>query len=312
MTEKIDIPKDKNLLDPKVDSTFKALFTHEGKGSKIALKSLVAAIIGHEPETVEVINNELPKEFTFAKDIRLDIQCKMADGSRINVEMQTCLSNDSLNNRALYYGCRMMGSIEMQGRQYSTMPKVYHVMFTNFGLFDDSMDYMRRFLLQSGGTVLSECLQLIFIQMPFLNISRIGNAENLPDIEKWIIFLRDSTDKEKRDLLNCIMGSNEGIKEAGEILMTISDDEREWAIQEMRYKAEVDREAFRISAINKGLAEGREKGRAEGIIEGRAEGRAEGIVEGIENAARGMKAEKIPIETIVKITGLTAEQITAL
>ena len=110
MTKKFFIPKDKNLLDPKVDSTFKSLFTHEGKGSKIALKSLVAAIIGHKPDTVEVINNELPKELIYAKDIRLDIQCKMPDGSRINVEMQTCLSNDSLRNRALYYGCRMMGA----------------------------------------------------------------------------------------------------------------------------------------------------------------------------------------------------------
>ncbi len=300
MTKKFFIPKDKNLLDPKVDSTFKSLFTHEGKGSKIALKSLVAAIIGHKPDTVEVINNELPKELIYAKDIRLDIQCKMPDGSRINMEMQTCLSNDSLRNRALYYGCRMMGGLEMQGRPYSTLPKVYHVMFTNFGLFDQKEEYMRRFLLQSGDTVLSDCLQIIFIQMPFLEISSIEDAENLPDIEKWIIFLKYSNDKEKRDLLNCIMGSSEGIKEAGAILMTISDDEREWAIQEMRYKAEVDREAFRISAINKGL----EEGRAEGIAMGRAEG--------LNDAARGMKAENIPMETIVKITGLTPEQVAAL
>ena len=295
MKEKIFIPKDKNLLDPKVDSTFKSLFTHEGAGSKIALKSLVTAIIGYEPETVEVINNELPKELIYAKDIRLDLQCKMPDGSRINVEMQTCLSNDNLKNRALYYGCRMMGGIEMQGKPYSILPKVYHVMFTNFGLFDRSGEYMRKFILQSDSTVLSDCFQIIFIQMPFLEISG-ADISNLLDIEKWIIFLRDSSDKDKRDLLNRIMGSDKGIKEAGEILMTISDDEREWAIQEMRYKAEVDREAFRIAAHDKGLAEGRAGGRLEGKIED----------------ARGMKAEGIPAETIVKITGLSAEQVEAL
>ena len=89
-----------------------------------------------------------------------------------------------------------------------------------------------------------------------------------------------------------IMSSDEGIREAGEILMTISDDEREWAIQEMRYKAEVDREAFRIAAHDKGL----EEGKAEAKIED----------------ALGMKEEGIPTETIVKITGLTAEQVEAL
>ena len=98
--------------------------------------------------------------------------------------------------------------------------------------------------------------------------------------------------------------------------MTISDDEREWAIQEMRYKAEVDREAFRISAINKGLEEGRAEGlamgRAEGLEKGLEEGRAEGRAEGLNDAARGMKAENIPMETIVKITGLTPEQVAAL
>ena len=295
MENKIFIPKDKKLLDPKVDSTFKSLFTHEGAGSKIALKSLVTAIIGYEPETVEVVNNELSKELIYAKDIRLDLQCKMADGSKINVEMQTCLSNDNLKNRALYYGCRMMGGLDMQGKPYSMLPRVYHVMFTNFGLFNQNEEYMRKFILQSDGTVLSDCLQIIFIQMPFLEISG-KDINNLLDIEKWIIFLRDSTDKKKRDLLNRIMGSNEGIKEAGEILMTISDDEREWAIQEMRYKAEVDREAFRIAAHDKGLEEGVEIGEQQGL----------------ETAARGMKAENIPVETIVKITGLTAEQVEAL
>ena len=295
MKENFYIPKDKKLLDPKIDSTFKTIFTHEGPGSKIALRSLVAAIIGHEPATVEVVNNELPKEYVYAKDIRLDLQCKMTDGSRINVEMQTCLSSDNLRNRALYYGCRMMGGIEMQGKPYSRLPKLYHVMFTNFELFEKKKDYLRKFLLRSGDTVLTDNLQFIFVQMPMLDIGS-RDISNLPDIEKWIIFLRDSTDKEKRDLLNRIMATNKGIKEAGEILMAISDDERAWALQEMRYKAEVDREAFRIAAHDKGLEEGR----------------AEGVGEGLKKAARGMKAEGIPMETIAKITGLPPEQISSL
>ena len=141
-------------------------------------------------------------------------------------------------------------------------------------------------------------------------------VENLPDIEKWIIFLKYSNDKEKRDLLNCIMGSSEGIKEAGEILMTISDDEREWAIQEMRYKAEVDREAFRIAdhekAVSEGRAEGLKQGRVEGLELGRTEGLEQGRTEGLLKSARGMKAENIPLETIVKITGLTPDQVASL
>ena len=70
--------------------------------------------------------------------------------------------------------------------------------------------------------------------------------------------------------------------------MTISDDEREWAIQESRYKGKVDYEAGLIASHDKG------------------------VEEGIEKTARGMKAKNLPIEMITEITGLTAEQVAAL
>ena len=74
--------------------------------------------------------------------------------------------------------------------------------------------------------------------------------------------------------------------------MTISADEREWAIQESRYKGRMDYES--------------------GLAASFVKGKEEGLEEGLETAAKGMKAENIPVETIIKITGLTAEQVAAL
>ena len=287
MTKKIFIPKDKNLLDPKEDSIFKTIFTQSGQGTKLALKNLVMAIIGHEPEDVEIINNELPKTVEKAKDIRLDLQCRMKDGDLVNIEIQTCKDNDSLTKRSIYYASRMMSSVELKGDRYEKLPRVYHVMFANFRLFDEDNDYMHRLIIRDEKVKIEDTFIFVFIQMPLL---RIGDRDvkNLSDIEKWVIFLRESTDRNKRDLLNEIMSSNEGIREAGEILMEISEELREWSRKEMRYKAEVDKLAA--------LATAREDGRTEGKLE----------------VARGMKTEGIPIETIIKITGLTAEQIEAL
>lgn len=287
MTKKIFIPKDKNLLDPKEDSIFKTIFTQSGQGTKLALKNLVMAIIGHEPEDVEIINNELPKTVEKAKDIRLDLQCRMKDGDLVNIEIQTCKENDSLTKRSIYYASRMMSSVELKGDRYEKLPRVYHVMFANFRLFDEDNDYMHRLIIRDEKVKIEDTFIFVFIQMPLL---RIGDRDvkNLSDIEKWVIFLRESTDRNKRDLLNEIMSSNEGIREAGEILMEISEELREWSRKEMRYKAEVDKLAA--------LATAREDGRTEGKLE----------------VARGMKTEGIPIETIIKITGLTAEQIEAL
>ena len=44
----------------------------------------------------------------------------------------------------------------------------------------------------------------------------VAKLENLSELEKWVIFLRDSKNKKKRDLLNAIMRSDEGIRKAGE------------------------------------------------------------------------------------------------
>ena len=88
------------------------------------------------------------------------------------------------------------------------------------------------------------------------------------------------------------MDTNEGIREAGEILMAISEDEREWVRQETRLKAEYDYQSSILTAHKKGLKEGLE--------------------EGLETAARGMKVKNIPTEIIMEVTGLTAEQVAAL
>ena len=288
MEKKIYIPEDKKLLDPRIDSTFKSLFTRGEEKSKDALKQLVGAIIGHEPKSVEVMNNELPAEVLYAKDIRLDLQCRMSNDERINIEMQTCMGNDNLKARSLYYGCRMMSSFDLQGKYYHQLPRVYQVMFTDFTLFDNEGGYMQTFTMRNGDAELVDNLQIIFIQMPLVKLGeKERELKNFTEIEKWVIFLKYITDKRKRDLLNKIMSSSRGIREAGEILMTISDDEREWAIQESRYKGRVDYES--------GLLASFDKGRIDGKLED----------------AKSMKDENIPIETIARITGLKVEQIEA-
>ena len=165
--------------------------------------------------------------------------------------------------------------------------------------------------------------------------------------KKWIIFLRDSADKEKRDLLNSIMASDKGIREAGEILMNISKDAKAWARQEMRFKARQDREAeealhrMREEKFAEELKQAEEKIRQaheqvkqteEKIKQAEeqakeAEKKAKQAHDQAKQAqdqalkaydqamievAKGMKAKKIPIETIIEITSLTAEQIEAL
>ena len=287
MSEKIFIPYDMKLLDPKIDSTFKTLFTRSDPGSETALKGLVKAVTGYEPEEITILNSELPKDIAHAKDIRLDLSCRMKDGSLIDIEMQTFIGNDNLRLRSLYYGCRMISSAEMKGHYYRRLPRVYQVMFTNFRLFEENDDFIQSFRMQNGDIELTDRLQIIFIQMPLVEIGE-REIKNLSELEKWVIFLRDGTDRTKRDILNSIMESSPEIMNTGGILMNISKDLKEWAIQESRIKGELDYQSGLLASYDTGLEKG------------------------LEQAARGMKTENIPSETISKITGLTPEQIAAL
>ena len=85
---------------------------------------------------------------------------------------------------------------------------------------------------------------------------------------------------------------------------------------QLRYESDLKNYMDTMSCIkfaeNKGKSEGRAEGIAEGRAEGIAEGRAEGIAEGILTVAKNLKAQNIPLQTIMESTGLTKEQIDSL
>ena len=90
------------------------------------------------------------------------------------------------------------------------------------------------------------------------------------------------------------------------------------------YDKALDR--YRVSRIveedarEAGWKKGLDEGRAAGLMQGREEGRAAGIVQGRAEAhaettraiARNMKGLGIPMEQIIKVTGLSEHEISAL
>ena len=84
---------------------------------------------------------------------------------------------------------------------------------------------------------------------------------------------------------------------AGELLMSISQDEKERAIYRSRRMFQTDMES--------NLATAEDRGR----LEGRAEGIAEGIAEGRLAIACNMIKRNRPIDEIIEDTGLTREEV---
>ncbi|GHV92853.1 hypothetical protein AGMMS50268_33560 [Spirochaetia bacterium] len=126
--------------------------------------------------------------------------------------------------------------------------------------------------------------------------------------ERWSVFFRYVTDREKRELINEIVEYEEGIAMASEVLLTVSRDEAERAVLDHEYKNALDMQSLLVGAKREGIAEGWEEGLAEGI----AEGREEGYGQAREETARKMKEMGLSSEQIMYATGLSLTDIEQL
>lgn len=153
--------------------------------------------------------------------------------------------------------------------------------------------------------ILTDKLEIHIIELPKVSESE----ENKEELIDWLTFLENPNSERVKEK----MEENEELKQAVEKLNEISEDEHMQRIAELREKAIRDEKSIRIT----GLEEGREEGREIGIEEGRKEGRKEGIKEGIKQGkkeakiedAKKMLEEGIALELVMKITGLTKEEI---
>jgi hypothetical protein len=77
----------------------------------------------------------------------------------------------------------------------------------------------------------------------------------MTDMERFAVFLRYAEKPEYRDTVNKIIESKEGLAVAGEVLMSISQDERERAIFRSRRIALDDQESNRIALVRNARAQ---------------------------------------------------------
>jgi predicted transposase/invertase (TIGR01784 family) len=129
----------------------------------------------------------------------------------------------------------------------------------------------------------------MFVELTKLDEVLRKPVGQMTNMEMFSVFLKYAENPDYREIVNKLIESKEGLTVAGEVLMSISKDERERAIIRNRKIALADRESDRVTSERIGRAEGR--------------------VEGILAVARNMKKRNKPIEEIIEDTGLTREEI---
>ena len=276
------------LLKPTNDYVFKRIFGQK-KNSDI-LKDLLQAILPNwNIKNVEPRQEvQLETDFITDKVCRLDILAILDDGTKVDIEMQMRNYND-IEARSLFYTTREYHQSLENGQDYIEIPKSIGIWISNFNVFNDEGPFHEIVRLRRDyeNQIFTDKIEMHYLQLPKFKqkCKRISNK-----LEEWLTFISFENMEELK------MIENEKVKKAEEELEYLSGDEAERRIAYLRETAEIDRK-FAMTAA-----------RDQGRVEGRSEGKIEEKIE----TAKKMLAEEMDINLIIKITGLTKDEIEKL
>jgi predicted transposase/invertase (TIGR01784 family) len=200
-----------------------------------------------------------------------------------------------------YYGSRLYTTQDMRGIQkdFGDLKRIYQInLLAGMTMFSDEA-FIHRFEFYDPGqnVSLGGRMRIYVVELVKIQEKPLGEMNRA---EKWGIFFRYCADKGKRGLVNEILAEEEGITMAAKALIEISQDERERAWLESKFKYELDLQSDMVSAERRGIKQGLEQGHAEGAYEKALE------------TARKLKQMGLSNGQIAEGTGLDLEKIESL
>ena len=287
------LPMDSDILPPSDDRVFKLTLT--SPRAKPVLMDLISALIRRPVTDVVVRNNELPAGDTQKKAERLDVNCRIDDGSQIDMEMQASrIEEDSdgahknLKGKSIYYLCDLHSSQPSKGEpRYDKLARTYQVTFCSYTVFANRKEYVNTFSLRhdKDNELLSDAISVIYVELSKLEQIVKKPVNDMTDLEKWAVFFEYADIPSERERVNKIIETKEALQMAGELLMSISQDEKERAVFRSRRMFQTDMESNMATAEERGEKRGRL------------------------TIARNMIKDGEPVEKIIRYTSLTHEEV---
>jgi len=117
-------------LDPKLDLVFKLMLI---RGPSL-LTNMLEGVLARPIQGLTVLNPEIPGELANDKKITLDIRVLLADGSRVDIEMQI-RAHPELASRMVYYAARDYAAQLGRGDDYRSLTPTVVVMWLLQPLF---------------------------------------------------------------------------------------------------------------------------------------------------------------------------------
>lgn len=291
------------------DYIFKKIFAK--KGNESILKDLLNSILQIKIKSIEVIADaNLERQLESNKLGILDLKAKVDEETIVNIEIQI-INRYNMIERTLFYWSGLYYNVLQKGADYKEIKKVIAINILDYNEFDEGPYHeiarLRREYLYK---ILTDKIEIHFIQIPKFKKQRKDMKTKL---DMWMDFISQIDEKEVKNA----MSKNKEIKKAQEEYEYLTGDEEERRIAFLREKALRDENSIFDAGKDIGFKSGEEhgikKGKKEGIEIGREQGIEIGKEQGIEQnkkeIAKSMLKEKMPIETIMKVTKLSREEI---
>ncbi len=307
------------------DYIFKKIFAK--KGNESLLQDLLNSILQIKIKSIEVIADaNLERQLESNKLGILDIKAKVDEDTIIDIEIQI-INRYNMIERTLFYWSGLYYNVLQKGEDYKEIKKVIAINILDYNEFEEGPYHeiakLRREYLYK---ILTDKIEIHFIQIPKFKKQRKDMKTKL---DMWMDFISQIDEKEVKNA----MSKNKEIKKAQEEYEYLTGDEEERRIAFLREKAIRDENSIFDAGKDIGRREGKEEGKEEGIEIGKEQGIEIGKEQGIEigkeqgieigkeqgieigkeqtkkEIVKTMTKENMPIETIMKATKLSREEI---
>jgi len=303
-------------LNPKADLTFKKVF---GEHPDLVISLLNALLPFDKPEEeiteVEYLPAELVPQTPLRKNSIVDVRCRDRRGRQFIVEMQMVWSPE-FKQRVLFNASKAYVRQLSGGEHYELLQPVYSLNLVNEvfepELKEEYYHYYRLVHVEHTDKVI-EGLHLIFVELP--KFAPHTYSEKKMQV-LWLRYLTE-IDEKTRQVPQELLDNPEIKKAVDQLEESAFTDAQLLGYEKFWDMISVERtlvgRAERAERNAEIAIRNEKKSREEGRRKGREEGRKEGIEEGKKreklNVAHNLKSLNLPLDTIIKATGLTAEDI---
>ena len=240
---------------------------------------------------LELLDKELTKDAISDKTGILDVKLRLKDGTAIDIEIQNSWSAEFIP-RTLFYWSKMYIEGFKEGEAYTSLTRCIVINLISQGFkLNNEVHSVYSVQEQNSHQLLTDLLEIHFLNLSAVKGANIRQSITTKKQEKLINWLRfiETDDKEERAMLATTSPILQMLNEKIDVL-SLSPEERK--LYESRMKLKSDIATISEVQFKSGLAKGSHQAKLE--------------------TAKLMKEERLSLNLITKITGLSQAEVEAL